>query len=191
MRSSLEFRRASLIFASLTVLAGCATATRRAAISSGLPTSRSGEAARPALQKDALARALSAYDAGDYPAAGALFEAIVARDPSPASIAVFRLATLLSWDNQFDEAIALYRRYIVMEPRDAEGRLALARTLAWQGQYASAIATYDSLIASNQRSRDAVIGRAQTLAWSGRLSEALAAYKGWLGDHPNDRDASI
>jgi tetratricopeptide (TPR) repeat protein len=191
MRSSLEFRRASLILASLTVLAGCATATRRAAISSGVPTTRSGESARPALQKDALARAQSAYDAGDYPAAGALFDAIVAQDPSPASIAVFRLATLRSWDNQFDEAIALYRRYIVLEPRDAEGRLALARTLAWQGQYASAIATYDSLIASNQRSRDAVIGRAQTLAWSGRLSEALAAYKGWLGDHPNDRDASI
>jgi Flp pilus assembly protein TadD len=120
-----------------------------------------------------------------------LFEAIVVRDPSPASIAVFRLATLRSWDGQFDEAIALYRRYIVLEPRDAEGRLAVARTLAWQGQYASAIATYDTLIASKQRSRDAVIGRAQTLAWAGRLSESLAAYKTWIGENPNDRDASI
>jgi tetratricopeptide (TPR) repeat protein len=120
-----------------------------------------------------------------------LFEAIVVQDPSPGSIAVFRLATLRSWNSQFDEATALYRRYIVMEPRDAEGRLALARTLAWQGQYAPAIATYDSLIAGNQRSRDAAISRAQTLAWAGRLTEALAAYKGWLRNNPNDRDASI
>jgi tetratricopeptide (TPR) repeat protein len=191
MRSSLDLRRASLALATITVLAGCATANRRAAISSGAPTTRSSEAAQPARQKEALVRAESAYDAGDYPSAGALFEAIVTQDSSPASIAVFRLATLRSWDNQLDDAIALYRRYIVLEPRDAEGRLALARTLAWQGHYASAIATYDSLIASNQRSRDAVIGRAQTLAWSGRLSDALASYKVWLGDHPNDRDASI
>jgi tetratricopeptide (TPR) repeat protein len=191
MRSSLEFRRASLVLASLTVLAGCATATRRAAVTSAVPSTRSSEPGQSALPKDALARAQTAYDAGDYPAAGTLFEAIVVQDSSPASIAVFRLATLRSWDNQFDEAIGLYRRYIVMEPRDAEGRLALARVLGWQGQYASAIAIYDTLIANKQRSRDAVIGRAQTLAWAGQLSESLAAYKAWLSENPNDRDASI
>jgi tetratricopeptide (TPR) repeat protein len=180
-----------LVLASLTVLAGCATATRRAAVSSAVPDTRYSETGQSPLPKDALARAQSAYDAGDYPAAGALFEAIVVQDPSPASIAVFRLATLRSWDNQFDEAIGLYRRYIIMEPRDAEGRLALARTMGWKGEYASAIAIYDSLIATNQRSRDAVIGRAQTLAWAGRMSESLAAYKAWLVNDPNDRDASI
>jgi tetratricopeptide (TPR) repeat protein len=191
MRSFLDLRRASLTLASLTLLAGCATATRRTAVSSGVPTTRLSEAAQPARQEDALARANSAYEAGAYPLAGELYEGIVTQDPSPASIAVFRLATLRSWDNQLDEAVALYRRYIVQEPRDAEGRLALARTLAWQGHYASAIATYDSLIAGNQHSRDALIGRAQTLAWAGRLSEALATYKGWIRDHPTDRDASI
>jgi tetratricopeptide (TPR) repeat protein len=191
MRSFLELRRVSLTLASLTVLAGCATATRRTAVSSGVPPIRSSEAAQPGLQKDALVRAASAYDAGDYPLAGTLFEAIVTQDPSPASIAVFRLATLRSWDGRLDESVALYRRYIALEPGDAEGRLALARTLAWQGQYASAIATYDSLIATNQGSRGAVIGRAQTLAWAGRLSEAIAIYKSWIRDHPTDRNASI
>jgi len=191
MRSFLELRRVSLTLASLTVLAGCATATRRTAVSSGVPPIRSSEAAQPGLQKDALVRAASAYDAGDYPLAGTLFEAIVTQDPSPASIAIFRLATLRSWDGRLDESVALYRRYIALEPGDAEGRLALARTLAWQGQYASAIATYDSLIATNQGSRGAVIGRAQTLAWAGRLSEAIAIYKSWIRDHPTDRNASI
>ena len=178
MRSSLEFRRASLVLASLTVLAGCATATRRAAVTSAVPSTRSSEPGAASTSKGRACTRASAYDAGDYPAAGTLFEAIVVQDPSPASIAVFRLATLRSWDNQFDEAIGLYRRYIVMEPRDAEGRLALARTLGWQGQYASAIAIYDTLIASKQRSRDAVIGRAQTLAWSGRLSDVACGLQG-------------
>src|SRR6266550_3177524 len=146
MRSFLDLRRASLTFAAFALFAGCATAI----------------AAQTAPQKNAIARAENAYQAGDYPLAKALFEEIVTRDASPASIAIFRLATLRSWDNQLDDAVGLYRRYIVLEPRDAEGRLALARTLAWGGHYTSAIAIYDSLIASDQRRRDAVLGRAQT-----------------------------
>lgn len=197
MRSFLDPRRVSSSLASLAslatlaLLAGCATATRRTAASSGVPTARSSEAARPTQQKYVLVRADSAYQAGAYPLAGALYEGIVTQDPSPASIAIFRLATLRSWDNQLDDAVALYRRYITLEPRDAEGRLALARTLAWGGHYSSAIAIYDSLIAGDQRQRDAVLGRAQTLAWAGRLGEALATYKGWIRDHPADREASI
>src|SRR5450756_1083967 len=136
MRSFLDPRRASSRLASLAslatlaLLAGCATATRRTAASSGVPTARSSEATRPTQQKYVLVRADSAYQAGAYPLAGALYEGIVTQDPSPASIAIFRLATLRSWDNQLDDAVALYRRYITLEPRDAEGRLALARTLA-------------------------------------------------------------
>ena len=194
MRSFLDLRRASSSLASLAtlaLLAGCATTTRRTAVSSGVPTARSSEAARPTQQEYVLVRADSAYQAGAYPLAGALYEGIVTQDPSPASIAIFRLATLRSWDNQLDDAVALYRRYITLEPRDAEGRLALARTLAWGGHYSSAIAIYDSLIAGDQRQRDAVLGRAQTLAWAGRLGEALATYKGWIRDHPTDREASI
>lgn len=190
MRPFLDLRRASFTLAALALLAGCATATGQA-VSSGVSITRSSEAAQPAQQKNALVRADSAYQAGAYALAAALYEAIVTREPPPASIAIFRLATLWSWDNRLDDAVALYRRYIAQEPRDAEGRLALARTLAWGGHYSSAIAIYDSLIAGNQRQRDAVLGRAQTLAWAGRLSEALANYKGWIRDHPVDREASI
>ena len=191
MRSFLDFGRASLTLAALLLQAACATATRATAVSRAVAIPPSGEHAQAVLPKNALTRADSAYQAGAYALATSLYEAIVSQDPSPASIAIFRLATLRSWDNRLDEAIALYRRYIQQEPRDAEGRIALARTLAWQGNYASAIATYDSLIANKQRTRDATLDRAQTLAWAGRLGEALSAYKVWLRDHSPDRDASI
>src|SRR5207237_1089880 len=162
MRSLLDLGRRSLTLAAVLIQAGCATATRGTAVSSGTTTRPSGEHAQTLLPKGALIRADSAYQAGAYPLSTSLYEAIVTRDPSPASIAIFRLATLRSWDNRLDEAVALYRRYINQEPRDAEGRIALARTLAWQGNYASAIATYDSLIANRQRTRDATLDRAQT-----------------------------
>ena len=190
MRSNLPpaLRRSFSAVAAIAFMAGCATATRGTAGVAGPIRAANPVQTGP---RATLVRADSAYQAGAYPLATALFDEIVRRDADPPSIAIFRLATLRSWDSRLDEADALYRRYIAKEPRDAEGRLALARTLAWGGHYAEAIATYDTLIASNQRMRDAVMGRAQTLAWSGRLGEALAAYKVWVRDHPVDRDAAM
>jgi tetratricopeptide (TPR) repeat protein len=191
MRSSFDLRRVSLTLAALVFQAGCATANRVNAIHNTTVSSHSSGQSQTVLPKNALFRADSAYQAGGYVLAATLYEAIVTLDPSPAPIAVFRLATLRSWDSRLDEAVTLYRRYIVLQPRDAEGPIALARTLAWQGQYVSAIAIYDSLIASKQRVRDASLDRAQTLAWAGRLGDAINAYRAWLRDHSPDRDASI
>src|SRR5437868_9385839 len=188
MRSNFRLRRGASALAAVAVIAGCATATRGTAVGTA-PATRSADTGQSG--RSALVRADSAYQAGAYPLATELYAGIVKHEASPVSIAIFRLATLRSWDNQLDEADSLYKRYIAKEPRDAEGRIALARTLAWGGHYQAAIATYDSLIATNQRTRDATVGRAQTLAWSGRLGDALAAYKAWVSDHPNDREAAM
>jgi len=104
---------------------------------------------------------------------------------------MFRLATLRSWDNRLDEAIALFRRYVDLEPNYIEGRIALARVIAWSGDYASSVATYDSMLVREPANRGATLGRAQTLAWAGRLDEALGAYKQWTTAHPTDRDAAM
>ena len=138
-----------------------------------------------------LERADQAWQAEEYPAATVLYQVIVASDPPVPSVAIFRLATLRAWDNRFDEAVALYRRYMAMEPRDDDGRLALSRALAWKGDYSAALAIYDSVLVTNPANRDAVVGRAETLAWSGRFREALLGYEGWLAAHPSDRDASL
>ena len=185
MRTKLTFHVAPL---ALVALAACATGNR-AQVTSGV--NASGSALQPGQGKVALARAESAYRAGSYPMAAELYEWVVTHDNPPASIAVFRLATLRSWDNRLDEAVALYRQYIRQEPADAEGSLALARTLAWGGHYDSAITIYNGLIAARKRLRDATVDRAQTLAWAGRMKESLDAYRNWLRDNPTDRDAAI
>jgi tetratricopeptide (TPR) repeat protein len=153
------------------------------------PTAATSATAGPA-RSATLAQADSAWQAGAYPLATEMYEGILARDPS-SHIAMFRLATLRSWDNRFDEAIALFRRYVAVEPTYTEGRLALARVIAWSGEYAASIAVYDSVLTREPNNRDAVLGRAQTLAWANQFGDALAAYKKWTSTHPTDRDAKM
>jgi tetratricopeptide (TPR) repeat protein len=186
----LDICRPSLTFTALAILTACATATGRTAVTAGNAVEQANHGAEPANQKVLLTRADSAWQAESYLLAASLYEIAVAHDSS-ASLAIFRLATLRSWDNQLEEGVRLFRRYVALNPDYPEGRLALARALAWGGNYASSIAIYDSVIAKNKAYRDAVLGRAQTLAWSGRLPEALTEYKRWVVDHPTDREASL
>ena len=91
---------------------------RRRSFSAPAPaTQPSGPLRRPPLsirvrgrtpnRNATLAQADSAWQAGAYPVATEMYEGILARDPS-SHIAMFRLATLRSWDNRFDEAITLF-----------------------------------------------------------------------------------
>ncbi|MBA3645124.1 MAG: tetratricopeptide repeat protein [Gemmatimonadaceae bacterium] len=173
----------------LVVLAGCATA-KRESVASGVAATPVGHATVVATQEAVLARADSAWRAGSYPLATVLYETAIANDAST-SVALFRLATLRSWDNRLDESVRLFRRYVALEPRDADGSVALARVLAWSGKYSPALAIYDSVITRGKVVREAVMGRAETLAWSGRLDQALTEYKRWITDHPTDREASL
>ena len=170
-------------------LAGCASSPKAPLASAVAPVFPQQELANVS-ERALVVRADSAWAAESYGTAAMLYQVAVARDSSN-SRAVFRLATLRSWSNQLDEGIKLYRRYIALEPRDIEGRLALARAIAWTGQYASAIAVYDSVLSQNGNQRDAVLGRAQTLAWAGRLNESLGIYSQWLASHPTDRNAAL
>ena len=183
-------RRPSLALAALVFLvlpSGCAR-VRPGATPSG--SVRAADEVGFSSAARVFERADSAWRAASYPLATTLYEAVVAADSS-ASMPVFRLATLRAWNNQLDEAERLFRRYVALEPRDTEGRLALARALAWGAKYSPAIAIYDSVIAQDSTYRDAVVGRAQTLTWEGRADEGLREYRSWTAAHPTDREALI
>ena len=186
--AKLELKRVALVFTAVATFSACATTgTTKGGQVTRVPAP---QATNSAYSRATVAQADSAWLAGDYPKATQMYEAILARDPS-SHIAMFRLATLRSWDNRFDEAITLFRRYVAVEPNYSEGRLALARVIAWSGDYVGSIAIYDSVLTREPNNRDAVLGRAQTLAWAGRFDEALPAYRKWTAAHPTDRDAAI
>jgi Flp pilus assembly protein TadD len=189
MSRQLKFLRTTLPIVGFSILGACATSTGVRTSPTIAPAYSPADAAGM-TQSALLNRADSAWKAESYVLAASLYSTAVARDSSN-SLAVFRLATLRSWDNQLVEGIRLYRRYVALEPGDVEGRLSLARAVAWSAQYQPAIAIYDSILVANPSQRDAVLGRAQTLAWSGRLDDAISIYKSWVTAHPTDREASL
>lgn len=183
----LQLQRVALSLAAATTISACAgTATVK---TDPVGPVRSSTAAR-SVRSATVAQADSAWQAGAYPLATEMYESILARDPS-SHIAMFRLATLRSWDNRLDEAIALFRKYVAVEPNYTEGRMALARVIAWSGDYAASIAIYDSVLTREPNNREAILGRAQTLAWANRFDEALAAYRKWIATRAWDRDAAM
>jgi tetratricopeptide (TPR) repeat protein len=112
-------------------------------------------------------------------------------DSVGSSRAVFRMAVLYSWDGHLREALPLFARYTRLEPRDEEGRVALARAYAWDGQTITAVAIYDSILGRDRTYRDAALGAAQALAWAGRFRESIARYDAWLAGNRGDVDAAL
>ena len=147
-------------------------------------TSAQGEPRVPEL----VAAGDQAWAASRYDDALRSYSEVLRRDSSSAR-ALFRVATLLSWRNELDRSVALFRKYLTVSPGDADGRVALARVLAWRGDYVQALAECDSMRRENPENRDAALLAAQTLAWSGRLDSATSRYDDWLARHPKDADA--
>ena len=86
-------------------------------------------------------------------------------------------------------AIALYRRYVTLEPRDAWGYMALGDALARSGDVRGALAQYDAAERIAPGERDVHVGRARLLARAGRTDDAISAYERWLARTPGDAEA--
>src|SRR5690348_2480203 len=101
---------------------------------------------------DLIAAADRAWAAENHDDALRLYGAILSRDSTSAH-ALFRVAILLSWKNDLGGSIALLRKYLMLSPGDADGRVALARVLAWRGDFQQAVAACDSVVATDQGNR--------------------------------------
>ena len=142
-------------------------------------------AAQTAYDRATMARADSAWKSGDRVRARALYAEIYAAD-STASRAVFRLAQL----NDSDErALALYRRYIALEPDDAWGHMAEGDLLARMGRVEEALVAYEGAHAIAPEERDVAFGRARLLDRAGRPHQATDELGAWTSANPDDGEA--
>ena len=132
-----------------------------------------------------MTRADSAWNSGDRTRARVLYAEILAVD-STASRAVFRLAQL---DESDERALALYRRYIVLEPDDPWGHMAEGDLLARMGHIEEALVAYEGAHAIAPGERDVAIGRARLLERAGRPQEAAEEFAAWTNGHPDDAEA--
>lgn len=131
---------------------------------------------------------VAAILAGPAGGEGIAAQQVTAQDPVE-SREVFRLAGLRR-AHDLPGAIALYRRYVVLEPADAWGHIALGDALARAGDAAGARAAYASAERLAPSERDVHVGRARALARLGYASEAIRSYERWLATSPGDADAS-
>lgn len=133
----------------------------------------------------------SAWTAGRFPSAREAYERALSLDSLASSRSVYRLAVLHTWDGELHRAIPLFALYVRLEPRDEEGRIALAKAHAWNGQTAEAVAIYDSILSREATYRDAAFGAAQAQAWAGRFPAAIARFDNWLKANPKDVEAGL
>ncbi len=133
-----------------------------------------------ALHRLALIRAW----AEDYDASLALFDRLLALDPSNVEAALDR-ARVLSWRNDLDDAAAAYLAVLGEHDDSREARLGLARVRAWKGDLEAAEATYAELLERDPRDVEALAGRARVSAWAGRLEESEARWRAALEHHPD------
>jgi tetratricopeptide (TPR) repeat protein len=141
-----------------------------------------------ALVARSLAAQLPAADAafgrGDYAAARAGYERVLAADSSNER-ALYRLAILDSWDGKLARSLARFGKLRRIDPRDPDIMVAHAQVLAWAGRTGASEALYDSVLARFPDRADAQAGRARTIAWSGDLDRAEELWRKALDRHPD------
>src|SRR5436309_3136617 len=134
----------------------------------------------PALLAAQLPQADEAFRRGDYAAARAGYERVLAAD-SLNEHALFRLATLDSWDGKLARSLWRFDRLRRLDPNDEDVRVAQAQVLAWAGHTKVSLVLYDSVLARSPGRVDALAGRARVVAWRGDLARAATPSLRWAG----------
>ena len=131
-----------------------------------------------------------AFHRGDYAAARAGYERVLAADSSNER-ALYRLAILDSWDGKLLRSLARFTRLRRIDPRDSDIMVTHAQVLAWAGKTAASEALYDSVLVRFPDRADALAGRARATAWSGDLDRAEDLWRKALERHPDDPELLV
>jgi len=144
----------------------------------------------PALLAAQLPQADEAFRRGEYAAARAGYERVLAAD-SLNQRALFRLAILDSWDGKLARSLQRFGRLRRLDPKDEDVRVAQAQVLAWAGHTEASFILYDSVLARSPGRVDALAGRARVVAWRGDLERAERLWRAALAAHPNAAELLI
>ncbi|HZN54357.1 MAG TPA: tetratricopeptide repeat protein [Candidatus Polarisedimenticolaceae bacterium] len=144
----------------------------------------------PALGAPDPQAAQEAFEAGDTERALALFDEILAANPSDVN-ALLRSGMLLSWSRRFDDALARYDRALAVEPANAKVLLERGKVFLWSRRYDEAIESFDKVLRIDPKEPWALCGTAQAYAWSGRSGQARPYYERALAAQPDFKEAEL
>jgi tetratricopeptide (TPR) repeat protein len=168
--------------AALAVLAGCAH--QRPGRNEAISADQLGR------RREASRVAQAAADAGDWTAARAALQTLVAEAPRSAE-AHQRLGAALANEGQLETAEAAYRRALELDPEYPSALVGLAEVETRLGRLQAALGHLDEAIELDPRRPEAHLARARTLEALGRGDDAVAAYFRALQYDPNSRAALV
>ncbi|GBD32143.1 Beta-barrel assembly-enhancing protease [bacterium HR33] len=131
-----------------------------------------------------MAKADSAFAAGDLEAARTAYAAVLERNGDQ-SRAVFRMGQLSDSPHR---ALEWYLRYVQLEPGDPWGYMAVGDVLGSLGRVEEGLEWYDRAAALAPGERDVAVGKARLLARAELRQRAIQAYLRWLDQHPEDAE---
>ncbi len=137
-----------------------------------------------------MAQADSAFNRGDYKAARADYQRVLAADSNNVP-ALYRVAILDSWDGKLVRSLRRLARLRLLAPDDGDIMVSQAQVLAWAGRSRASEALYDSVLVRWPTRTDALAGRARSVAWGGNLDRAEKLWRDALAAHPDDPELLI
>lgn len=112
-----------------------------------------------------------------------------AETQSPTPRGILESAKRFEAQQQYPEAIAAYRRYLLLKPEDDAARSTFAKVLSWQGAYGEAVLVYRDILTRHPIDLEVRTALARVLSWQKRFNEAQQMYETVLHEDPSQLDA--
>ena len=115
--------------------------------------------------------------------------ALHAETPSVAPRRILEVAQMFEAQRQYPEAIAAYRRYLLLKPEDDAVWGSFAKLLSWQGEYGEAVSVYRDILKRHPLDLEIRTALARVLSWQKEFDEAQQMYEAVLVEDPSQLDA--
>jgi tetratricopeptide (TPR) repeat protein len=84
-----------------------------------------------------------------------------------------RLAKVLSWINQYDEALNILDGVLDQNPEQPEALFRKAQIVSWQGRFEESIELYEAYLKQDPNHAEGLMGLARVYFWSGQNERAI------------------
>lgn len=128
-----------------------------------------------------------AWDAGDMDRARELYAQRLAED-STDTRALFRMALLRGWSQEYQQSIALFDKLIAIAPENLDARIARARVFAWQDDLAGAVNALEAVIEQDPEHVPALQALATFRSWAGAYDRAMELFDRIAELDPGNRE---
>ncbi len=102
-----------------------------------------------------------------------------------------RLAKLLSWTNQYDEALIILDEVLDQDPEQPEALFRKAQIVSWQGRFDESIQLYEAYLEQEPNHPEGLMGLARVYFWSEQLEQAIQFFNRAIAAGGSEVDARV